>query len=278
VSRPALEALLRVELGARYAGRSRQETVHVELTCDPEVVSIDARFPDGERRERQMSPSEVRGEVGARTLALAIGELVRPEALLVEPVDASEPEDAPFDSTPQGPKEERVRLSVGGSLMSHRFDRPLLLGAVLGATLKPTPWLRLRLDGLVLGATERTELGEVETTLGAASAQLGTGVTTEGWDLEAFLGYRLGEARITGHPREAEAPLPPANAGSIRGTFAGPVATLALARDLTGPLRLVLGFEAGWVVAPVRGRVDGGGDVLLDEAWTRLELGLALAL
>jgi hypothetical protein len=86
---------------------------------------------------------------------------------------------------------------------------------------------------------------------------------------ELGAGARAGVARVSGQASSGADAL----GASVAGVWGAPLVFAGLGVPLAGPFRLSLDAEVGYVVSPVRGRVEAGDDVEVDELWTALGLG-----
>jgi hypothetical protein len=203
-------------------------------------------------------------EAHERLVALAASELLaqaererreeRPEAAPPEPAPPAPPP-APPTPEPEPPSVANARgptLVLGGSLSSSGAPRTLLGGVLLGTELPLPASLSLMLDTRYERGTTSTALADVDWTL--LSASLGLALESAGEPFRIAAGPLLRGGVVA---LEANAPSP-ASGERVSGPW------LALAGAARGSLRLgdhallFAGLEAGCVLAPVRGTVNGG--------------------
>jgi hypothetical protein len=110
--------------------------------------------------------------------------------------------------------------------------------------------------------------------LAGLGARVGYGVPLGPFGFELGGGGRVGTARVSA----VAAPDVDATVASVTGAWAAPFAFLGFDAPLSSSFRIGLDAEFGYVVLPVRGRIESGDDVEVDELWTSLTLGVAVEL
>lgn len=275
VDRAQLKRLLSIE--QRRAADTDVRHARVSVSCDAELATlrVERRDDTAAPRTRSFALADVRGEIGARVLALAAIELLEPEPA-PEPV-VVQPPPRPVQPPPPPPPPPphplpSVRLSAIGSAQSFGGDRALFGGGL------SVDYLRLGRLGLRLGfdvamAERRYDLGRAQVQLTTLHAQAGYLALHDTWLARAFVGYRLGAGRISGVP----APGIDVPSGTVAGAWGGPLLSggLGLRR---GVWIAELGAETGLVSFPIQGHVEGHDDVGLDHYWLSANLSLGALL
>jgi hypothetical protein len=227
-------------------------------------------------RERSFALGDVRGEIGARVLALAAIELLKPEPEPepepAPPTPPPAPPPPPPAPPPPLPAAPTVRLLAIGSVSSFGFQQTLLGGGIA------VDYLRLSRLGLRLGfdvavADRNDELGRAHVQLTTLNAQVGYLVQHEHWSARAFAGYRLGAGRISGVSQADTA----AQTGTVAAACGGPLLSTAFGLRSSSWLA-ELGVEAGLVSFPIVGLIEGSDSLALDRYWLSINLGVGALL
>lgn len=227
-------------------------------------------------RERSFSLVDVRGEIGARVLALAAIELLKPEPEPEpEPIASPpplRPPSPPPAPPPPLPPPPTVRLLALGSVSSFGFKQTLLGGGLA------VDYLRLSRLGIRLGfdvavADRNSELGRAHVQLATLNAQVGYLAQHEHWSARAFAGYRLGAGRISGVAAADTA----SRTGTVAAACGGPLLSGALGLRSRNWLA-ELGAEAGIVSFPIKGLIEDGESVDLDRYWLSISLSVGALL
>ncbi len=116
-----------------------------------------------------------------------------------------------------------------------------------------------------LGAAETNAeraLGSVQVALWSAALRASLRLRVGHAWLDLGGGGRVGLAQLQGQPGDTSA----TRGGSAVGAWAGPVAYAAIGAHV-GHMAMALGVEAGRVLRPVSGIVDGGSPVSIDGTW-----------
>jgi hypothetical protein len=273
VDRAELARLLRVEQRREVA--SELSRAAVAVTCASDVVTLSVeRAGDSAARTRTFSPSDVAGEIGARMLSLAAIELLKQE-VAAEPPRPAEPRPAePPPPAPPPPREAApsVRLMLSGGAQSFSWQTPLKGGGLAVDFLRLSK-LGLRLGFDVAVADHEYDAGSAHVQLTTLTAQAGYLGLHDAWMARAFLGYRLGAARISG--KAASGVVAPV--GTIAGACGGPLLAAGLGLR-SGTWIAELGAEAGLVSFPLEGVVEGHDPISLKNYWLGLSLNVGALL
>lgn len=274
VDRAELARLLRVE--QRREIGSELSRAAVAVTCDDEVVTLSVERPgDSAARQRTFSPSDVGGEIGARVLSLAAIELLKQEvaaepARPVEPPPPTPPP-TPLPTPPREPAPS-VRLMLSGGVQSFSWQTPLKGGGLAVDFLRLSK-LGLRLGFDVAVADHDYDAGSAHVQLTTLTAQAGYLSLHEAWMARAFVGYRLGAARISG--KSASGATVPV--GTVAGACGGPLVAGGLGLR-SGAWIAELGAEAGLVSFPLEGIVEEHEPITLENYWLGLSLNVGALL
>ncbi len=276
VDRAQLARLLDIEL--RRATDTDLRDARIRVSCEQELATlrVDSRAAASPVRERSFRVADVRGEIGARVLALAAIELLKPEP--EEP--PAPPPPPPVPSQPPPPSSPpplplappSVRLLAVGTAQSFGFDQPLFGGGLA------VDYLRLSRFGLRLGfdvavSDRHYDLGRAHVQLTTLNAQAGYLAQHRDWSARAFAGYRLGAGRISG----ITSPGVLAQSGTVAAACGGPLVSGGLGLR-SGSLIAELGVEAGLVSFPLEGRVEGHETLGLDGYWLSVSLNVGALL
>jgi hypothetical protein len=265
-----LEGFVAIELEPLSEGTSE---IDVQVGCGADTVVLLVSV-DGQAQTRSMDLRTIAPSVRARVVALTVAELVR-ELRALPPPQPAPPSPAPVDRpTPAAPQRRTVG-ELEAFFQSTQFD--LDGGVLIGGGLRFAytglkPW-RLALDFGASTYRRVSELGSARLILAGLGARVGRALPVGELWLELGAGGRAGVARISGSAANDQA-----SAASVAGAWSAPFVFLGLDAPVGGSWRLGLDAELGYVLSPVRGRVEGGEDVEVDELWTSLGLGLAVEL
>jgi len=273
VDRAQLSRLLDIE--QRREAEPALRTARVVIACDADVVTlrVEQRGDASRSGSRAFTSADVTGEIGARVLALAAIELLKPEP---EPEPQPEPErPAPVPTAPPvAPRAPApsVRLMVDGSMQTFGFEHALVGGGL------SVDYLRLGKLGLRLGfdvamADHDYELGSAHVQLTTLSAQAGYLALHDDWTARAFVGYRIGAGRISGQA----SPGVLAPVGTVAGACGGPLLSAGLGLR-SGSWVTELGVEAGLVSFPLEGTVAAHDPITLSRYWLGLSLNVGALL
>jgi hypothetical protein len=119
-----------------------------------------------------------------------------------------------------------------------------------------------RLGGTITGGERRLSSGSVGTRLIGGRLEGGVRASLDATGLGVGIGYRLGQARLSGH-----AEFPDQRAGRVSGVWGGPYLGLSSDTRLGGALTFKATAELGGVQLPVRGEVTGDHDVTVSGVW-----------
>jgi hypothetical protein len=258
------------------------------LSCDQSsvVIQLDrasgARYPVQVRVELRDTAKPAR----ERLVALAASELIA-QAERAQPSQPPAAASAPRRPAPASPSVDRdttttatrrrppIELFVAGSAALDGMPNAALWGGSLG-----TRWGLSRTWSVLIDTrfergqqSLRLALGEVRWTLLSGFAGAAANVDLGSFRLSAGLGARAGWLALA-----ATTPAP--NEGrSFTAPWAGVAIPLRVAIDLGGFVLPFIGAEAGYVLAPVRGKVDDG-SVLVEQRgpWLAGSVGIAVAL
>lgn len=272
VDRAQLARLLRIE--QRQVG-SELAQAKVSVSCDGDVVTLSvARRDETEARQRTFTPADVKDEIGARVLSLAAIELLKQERVEVAgpaPERAAPPPASPPPPPPREPPPS-VRLMLTGGLQSFGGERPLAGGGLAVDYLRLSG-LGLRLAFDVAVSNHDYDQGSARVQLTTLSAQGGYLTLHDDWMARAFVGYRLGAARISG--KTSPGVLAPV--GTVAGACGGPLLSTGLGLR-SGAWIAELGAEAGLVSFPLEGTVEAHDPITLDRYWLGLSLNVGALL
>jgi hypothetical protein len=275
VDRAQLARLLDVE--QRRAVDTELRDARVRVACNGELATLGvaSRVAPSPSRERSFAVADVRGEIGARVLALAAIELLKPEP--------AEPPAAPPKSVasvapslpvppPAVPPPRHVRLLAVGTTQTFGLEPPLFGGGIAVDYLRLSR-LAFRLGFDVAVSDRAYDLGRAHVQLTTFNAQAGYLAQHRDWSARAFVGYRLGAARISGTP----SPGVLAQGGTVAGAWGGPLISGAVGLG-SRSLIAELGMEAGLVSIPLEGRVEGDDPIALDRYWLSLNVSVGALL
>lgn len=270
-----LERFVAIELEP-LTGDASEIDVQVGCGVDTAVLLVSV---DGQAQTRSMDLRSIAPSVRARVVALTVAELVRElGALPPPPPAASAPE--PVEADHRAPAPPARDTSVGeleAFFQAGQFD--LYGGVLLGGGLRfayngARPW-RLSLDFGASSSESSSELGSARLILAGLGARVGYELPLGELWLELGAGGRAGVARISGSAAHDEGEV---EAASVAGAWSAPFVFVGLDAPFSNGWRLGIDAEVGYVTLPVRGRVQGGDDVEVDELWTSLALGVAVEL
>jgi hypothetical protein len=223
--------------------------------------------------------------VRARVVALAIAGLARELALVADAnVGASrEPARAPLPRPPAPPPEQSSATTepvapTTERVVAQTIELDLLAQAGNFATsqdfvwgggarvqyLALFPW-RVAFDVQAGTFARDTALGSARLLLGSAGARAGYALGGPALALVAGAGGRLGLARASASTRDSTV-----QAASVLGVWGAPFGFFNLEAVMLGRYSFGLDAELGGVVLPVRGRVEGGGDIEVRGLWAAL--------
>jgi len=285
LSENALREHLALELST--LGLSLAEA-RLVLRCEPSSVAIELFQSSGERYAVAVRV-ELRDTAKAareRLVALAATELLaqaeraraaeqasaaRP-APRPAPIPAVVPADRVSESAAAKPR-PRIELFVAGHAALDGAPRAALWGGSLGTRWGVTRTWSVLVDTRFERGQESVSLADVRWTLlsGFAGATANTQAGPLG--LAAGLGVRAGWLAL-----DATA-YAPYEGRSFTAPWAGVAAPLRVAFEAGGFVLPFVGAEAGYVLAPVRGRVRDG-EVLVEQSglWLSGSVGVAVAL
>lgn len=275
VDRAQLSRLLDIE--QRRAVDTDLRDARVRVTCAGELatLSVQSRVTGAPARTRSFATNDVRGDIGARVLALAAIELLKPE-----PTESTEPPPRPtavvvtppLRPPPPPPARPNVRLLAVATAQTFRFEQPLLGGGIAVDYLRLSR-LALRLGFDVAVADRNYDLGRAHLQLTTLNVQAGYLAQHRDWSARAFAGYRLGTGRISGETTRGVA----GESGTVAGAWGGPLVSGGL--GLTSrSLVAELGVEAGLVSFPLEGRVEGHDPIGLNGYWLAVNLNVGALL
>ncbi len=252
----------------------------VHVACDGPLVHLDVADPVSRKDlQRTMDLSAVAAVARARTLALAVVELVT--ASWSELALNADPQVEPLGDRPPAAERDaaseralrrpslRVLLEGTGQAL---LGSPLRLwGGGLRVAVEPSRLLGVELDVHVDHGTAALALGSVMADRAAAGLSASVRTRFENVGLKALLGVRAGAVRLTGEPN------PGARAGSGVGPWVGAHLGGAATVQL-GAACAELGVEVGAPLAGIVGYVDGIPAVPFNNFWlgARLSVGIEL--
>ena len=249
---------------------------HVSVVCQEVAVQItltNAQQQVVTEREVQLDPKRERAH--ARLLALAIAELVGARAgpgAAAETAEVVQPEPPAQPSPPPAPSQPRRSLTTGAGLSHRAFlgHGPRLWGAGIEVESAPVEtWWGIRAAGDYCRGIETTAPGRVTVEAWSVAAGLWLGADFEGLDAAAWLGGRLGLARLTGSAYDSSVTI----SRDLSGRWGGPALGLELVVHATDRLTIPVNAEAGLTLARVIGEVPGHSDVGLKAPWVSITLG-----
>jgi hypothetical protein len=248
----------------------------VVVTCDAEIVTlrVEQRAGGSLPHARTFASADVSGEIGARVLALAAIELLKPQPEEPEPEPAPAPERLPAPRAAAAPRAPlpSVRLMLDGGVQSFGFEHALLGGGLSVDYLRVSK-LGLRLGFDVATAERKYPNGSAHVLLTTLNAQAGYLVLEDDWMAHAFVGYRFGAGRISGQA----SPGVVAPVGTVAGAWGGPLLSGGLGLR-SGSWVAELGAEAGLVSFPLEGAVSGHDPIKLSGYWLALRLNIGVLL
>jgi len=247
----------------------------VEVSCSDDNVVLLVSL-DGRTQTRSMDLRTIAPSVRGRVVALTAAELVR-ELGAAPPPEPEPTAPAVIDRPSPGPAHRPTPVGeLEAFFQSAQIDTlgdVLVGGGLRFAYSGARPW-RLALDFGASTFQRTSPIGTARLILAGLGARAGYTVPLGGeLGLELGGGGRVGVARISGTPADDEA-----SAASVAGAWSAPLAFVGLEAPLARFWRLGLDLEVGYVLVPVRGRIEGGDDVNVDGLWTSLSLGIAVEL
>jgi hypothetical protein len=297
LSPPEVRRIAAIELRSEAvdAAVHNELTTRVELSCEAEVARIQVLDPlTGKTLARNIALGNVAATARSRLLALAVAELVSASWIELEtnPTPAAVPVAPAVRAEDRAAAREVVREKVVGSTPAAAPGPPperqptwRLTGELgfrwLAVDTDPLVGLgaRLVMDPLRTVGLELDLLGEHSGTsypLGAVamdSVSLGAIVRLRHdmgrLTLHGGPGARLGFVRVSGAPGSATTAV----GNTVDGVWGAPLGAVGLDWASSRHLALELAVEAGYVVLPVRGIVEGGRDVRMDGFFTGTTLG-----
>jgi hypothetical protein len=267
----------------------RQARARLVLRCEPSSVAIELYQSTGARYA-----VAVRVELGdtakparERLVALAATELMAQaeRAHAAEPSSAAQPAppppaaapvDAPSDHHVAPPKTKprpRIELFVAGHAALDGAPRAALWGGSLGTRWGLTRTWSVLVDTRFERGEASVSLADVRWTVLSGFAGAAANTQAGAFGLAAGLGVRAGWLAL-----DANARAPNEGVG-FTAPWAGVAAPLRLAFEAGGFVLPFIGGEAGYVFAPVRGRVRYG-EVLVEQRgpWFSGSVGVAVVL
>ncbi|MES1182438.1 MAG: hypothetical protein ABUL60_01415 [Myxococcales bacterium] len=285
LSESALREHLELELST--LGLSKVEA-RLLLACEPEAVSIELYRDTGERYpvQARVALGDTAKAARARLVALAASELVAQaerarENERVQPPPAPrksstalvDSQRAPVAPAVTSPRHRPIELLVAGNVALVGVPRATLWGGSLGARWGVTRAWSVLVDTRFERGEERLGLADVRWTSlsGFVGADLGTHVGPV--RLSGGFGVRAGWLALS-----ASAAVPNEGLG-FTAPWAGVAVPLRAAFDMGGFVSPFFGCEGGYVLAPVRGKVDDG-SVLMEQrgGWLAGSVGVAITL
>jgi hypothetical protein len=270
VPRDALEAALRVELGARVVEGDVPGTLRVRVGCPGDRALVGITHPDGRESASTTSLRGVSNDVRPRVIALTIAEIVRnlerlPEA---EPVKLEPPRGRPLPAPHPSPR-SRIGFTAHGR--SFGMLAAWLAGGGLGAR-RDFGAVELGMDGLLLTSERETQRGSVRALAVLARPAVGIHQVMGLWSSRLGVGTELGFASLRGHAQAADA-----RDARVNGAWVAPYVFGGGGYRLTPRLELGASLELGWALMPVIGRIQKSRDVRLGGPWAGLSLGVSYA-
>ena len=274
-----------LELELATLGLSRVE-VRLQLVCGSGVVALELSRATGERYPVQVrvALSDTAKAARERLVALAATELVAqaeraPEnerSGAVPAVPARAPKTLQPESVAVAParsRSPRLELLIAGSAALDGAPRATLWGGSLGSSWRAKRAWSVLVDTRFERGQESLRLADVRWTLLSGFLGVGVNANLARLRLSAGIGVRAGWLSLA-----ARARLPNEGLG-FTAPWAGVAAPLRVALDVGGFVAPFVGCEAGYVLAPVRGKVDDG-SVLVEQrgVWISGSLGVAVAL
>ncbi len=260
------------------------DVTRIEVVCEADEVALHVTDPlTSKEVSRRVSVAGIDERARARTIALAVAELV--SASWVELETAPEPKVQPIPkrvsprhpparskkkpSPPPAPIPPVVFEAVASARVFFE-SRELLLGG--GAAVEP--WLTrsvlLRFDGFVEHASGTRLLGDVNVDTASTAAAVGLATSSGGVRLTGTLGVRAGYARLVGLSRTQNV-----LGQVIDGAWLGPELGLGLELFPRAHVHAVFTYTVGWAIAGVVGPVPGDRDVLARGPYGALTVGFA---
>jgi hypothetical protein len=293
-----VERLVGIELaamGPEHAEAVGQARVTVEVGCRRERVFVRVDDPITDKSlERPVRLGRAAPAARSRLLALAIVELLVASwtELAARPAAAAAPSDEP--APPPAPEPARKaaqaiararlpRAPAGAEAPGRRLTLGAFAGGahVLGA-LAPAAGLRLvvhrprfslSLDGRAERASAPMPSGRAVLEAASVSPIVFARVDVGAFMFSAGAGARAGVGRLAGEPAS-----PRYVAASFSAPYAGALTSLRAGRRLGGRLVLEVEAEAGLVIVPIEGLVEGVRETALEGAWVGATVALGVVL
>lgn len=266
--------------------------VDAHIGCREGVFVIDLFDPDVRHpAHREMDLSAVAPAGRARTLALGIVELIAAVRASVHPASPEPSADATGAAPPAievapppvlnpAPSRQaahwpvaRVEMALSADATQMGAPALRLFGGGLGVTYRVRRWL-------ILAAQLRYEYANTEITHGEArveslSSSLSYGLRVYEADtnwLDLSIGGRVGTARISATPDDPGR----FQSSEVRGLFGGPLLSTRFELRPFRRFTLGIGAEAGLVLLPVVGWVEGRREVAFDGGWMSVAVSLGI--
>lgn len=262
-----LRQLLAIEL--RTLGAAHTFVGEVRIRCEGDLVEVEAQHSPGETLRTQLTlRGAERGSI-TRLLALRISELVAPPSVSVAPASPAPPPVAQVQSPVAPANPPQSALTAMATLRRVGDPGTWLSGLALGGERAPFTHLTIRGDlGFALGRTSTTVADLAWREISLAVSVLGT-ARLGPLELGAGPGFRGAWAWL------AASDVSEGKQGRhLSAPWAGPFAAGRVALPARSAWQVALDLEAGLVLVPVQGLIDGKDALLtIDGPWLGAQLG-----
>jgi hypothetical protein len=146
-------------------------------------------------------------------------------------------------------------------------------GGGLTATLRlPPPWT-VGADLYLETQTEAATSADVRITRATVGPRAGVRTDVSGFELDCQVGFRFGQAFLSGTPAPRQPPPAP---GSLDGPWGGPFLSLTL--QSVQSFSFGFGIEAGWTVFEIEADLNDGAVTRLSGPWLLSSIVLGISL
>ena len=264
------------------------DVTRIDVACEGEEVALRVADPlTSKEVSRRVSVAGVELRARARTIALAVAELVSASWVELETTPEPKVEPIPKRFPPRNALPHARPRPHASQREPARVAPPVVFQAVAGARvffesrelllgggLVVEPWLTrsvlLRFDGFVEHGSGTRMPGDVTVDTTSTGAGVGLGMRASALRLTTTLGVRVGYARLVGLSRVSGL-----QGAALDGAWVGPELAFGLELFPNAHVHAVVSATFGWAVAGVVGPVPGDRDVLARGPLGALTVGFA---
>ncbi len=267
ISSGEFERLLGIELGSR----SLPEDARLQLSCDEAGVALSFRATGRPFSARVVPTGNGDAAMRARLLALASAELV------AQADEHPSPPIAPSAVKPAAPAEtffgRRFALDGFGS-MSYFARAGALFGGGISAAVYLPRHTEISLDVRAEHGRHGANVGAVAIDVLSATANLSGHYEWSRFRLRFGGGFRIGGARLEGHPSPDSATV----GNALWAVWGGPIVTVGGQVVIWRRLHFSFALDGGYVLLPVHGLFGQTSTSLadLDGPWVTAKIGFGI--